>query len=374
MRTSFCGLVIPALLLAWLGLTSPAAAAFKVKDDGKFFSKDAIDKANDKIAQIKRDYNKDLAIETYESVPEDDRAEAKKEGRKYFAAWAKRRYKSLDVGGIYVLLVKDPRTIEINSGTRTDLKAFTARERKEARDLLVKHFEKKDFDGGLLAMVNYVDRTLEETVGRSTSARGKSGLSDTTAKKTRGNVMDGLWGWICIGIVVLLGLWLVFGLIRAFTGGGSRPGGGGYGPGGGGGGGYGGGGGGGGGGFMSSLLGGMFGAAAGMYLYDSFLRPSPPSAPMGPSAYGSTSTGPDDHDVGGTTGGGWGDDKADDAGGGGGDWGGGGDDAGGGGDWGGGDAGGGGGGDWGGGGGDAGGGGDWGGGGGGDMGGGGGDW
>ena len=66
----------------------------------------------------------------------------------------------------------------------------------------------------------------------------------------------GVGGWICLGLCVLLGVWLVIGIIRAFTGGGG--GGGGYG-----------GGGGGGGGFGSSLMGGLFGAMAGMWLYNS---------------------------------------------------------------------------------------------------------
>ncbi len=50
--------------------------------------------------------------------------------------------------------------------------------------------------------------------------------------------MSGLMGMVCIGLVVVLGIWMVIGLIRAFTGagrGGSYGGGGGYYPGGGGG-------------------------------------------------------------------------------------------------------------------------------------------
>src|SRR5205807_8678908 len=92
-----------------------------------------------------------------------------------------------------------------------------------------------------------------------------------------------IWGWICLGIVVLLAIWLVVALIRAFTGSGS----GGYG---GGGGGYGGGG--GGGGFFPALMGGLFGAAAGMWMYDRFF--SGHASAAGPTYYppGSTGVGP----------------------------------------------------------------------------------
>ena len=74
--------------------------------------------------------------------------------------------------------------------------------------------------------------------------------------------------WLCPILIVVAIAWIVIGLIRSFTGagrGGPAPGsyaGGGYGGGPGD-----GGGGGGGGGFMSSLVGGMFGAAAGNWMY-----------------------------------------------------------------------------------------------------------
>ncbi|MFQ3650773.1 MAG: hypothetical protein SNJ75_10600, partial [Gemmataceae bacterium] len=123
--------------------------------------------------------------------------------------------------------------------------------------------------------------------------------------------------WLCIGLMVLMGLWLVVGLIRAFSGvggqaGAAQPGGGG--------------------GFLSSLLGGLVGAAAGMYLYNSFFG-SGTSSVFGSSPTGDPNAGADNSpqadggggDWGGDAGGGdWGGDA------GGGDWGG---DAGGGGDW-----------------------------------------
>src|SRR5262245_31434718 len=75
MLTSLRLMAIPALLVGLLGFVSPALASkaadsepFKIQDGGSFFSKEAIDKANRKIAQIKRDFGKDLAIETIDKV------------------------------------------------------------------------------------------------------------------------------------------------------------------------------------------------------------------------------------------------------------------------------------------------------------------
>ena len=85
--------------------------------------------------------------------------------------------------------------------------------------------------------------------------------------------------WVCTGLFVLVVLWVVIGIFRALFGRRPSPGpmggpgmGGGYGQGGGyggGGGGYGGGGG-GGPGFFGTMMAGMFGAAAGSWLYDKF--------------------------------------------------------------------------------------------------------
>src|SRR5262249_27304502 len=65
---------------------------------------------------------------------------------------------------------------------------------------------------------------------------GRGGGGATTHE--RGGIMNGgIMGLVCVGLVVLLGVWLLFGLIRAFTGAGRYRGG--YGPGPGGPGGYG---------------------------------------------------------------------------------------------------------------------------------------
>src|SRR5207248_4029772 len=92
-------------------------------------------------------------------------------------------------------------------------------------------------------------------------------------------------GWVCHAVVGLLVVWLIIGIIRGVSNRGAP----GYGYGGGGGG-YGGGGG-GGGGFCSSLLGGMFGAAAGMWMYSHFFGGSTPTAHGGDSGAGAAGGG-----------------------------------------------------------------------------------
>jgi uncharacterized protein len=148
-------------------------------------------------------------------------------------------------------------------------------------------------------------------------------------------------GWIVLAAIVFLGFWLVMTIFRAIGRG--LGGGGPAGPGGPGGYGYGGGG----RGFFSSMLGGIFGAAAGTWLYDSFRGGGHSNAwgdSQNPNSFGSNDAAPPGDEPGagdfsGDPGGGGGDFGGDSGGGdsggdsGGGDFGSGGDFSGGGGDF-----------------------------------------
>src|SRR5262249_36867647 len=68
------------------------------------------------------------------------------------------------------------------------------------------------------------DKALERIVERVTTSyedhfkvfRGKADASPVKKERDEG----GIGGWICLGLCILLGIWVVFALIRAFSGGG----------------------------------------------------------------------------------------------------------------------------------------------------------
>lgn len=333
----------------------------QVQDDAGMFGAKAKEEANAEIAQIKQQFKKDLTIETVVQGPKlpadvkDKSAEAK-----FFDQWAISRFKNEQINGVYVVILDKPHIVRVVVGEKTlNSGLFTASNRDELRQKLIEKLKAKDADGALLAATHYVRESMSKN--HVVENRGSERRSTAPVAHGGGDEPRTNWvAWILIALGVLIVVWIVLAIIRAISGAG-RPGyaggpGGGYG---------GGGGGGGGGGFFSSLMGGLFGAAAGMWLYNNFFGGHTNSAfGANPSDNYSGNTTSEPTDVGGgasVSGGDYGEDAgggdagADD-GGGGGDWGGGGD----GGDAGGGDWGGGGGGDWGGGGGDfGGGGGDW---------------
>ena len=388
-------MLVAAAMAASLLASGSASAALtaEIRDEAGFFSPEAIQRANAEIKEIKREFKRDLLIETYRGIPADKQEEFKKIDRndrkarnQFFENWALSRAKAVDVNGIYIQICKDPGHIQVDVGNQTQKKDFTLKNRDQLRELLVRRFQeasklkdeaekKKVYDKALLEAVSFVHRTMSENLGKASAAPGRLPVATAPAanppaaapanQKSEGSSNMGVLGWVCVALFALLVIWVVVALVRAFTGAGrgysggpagAGPGGPGYGYGGGGG---------GGGGFMTSLLGGLFGAAAGSWLYDSFIRGHSSHGGWGSSpAYGappSPGAAPEDTDYSGTGG----DIDSGDTGGGGGDFG----DAGGGGDFGGGGGDfGGGGGDFGGGGGDfGGGGGDFGGGGGGDF-------
>jgi uncharacterized protein len=331
-----------------------------VVDDANLFSPEAKNQASREIDDIKRLHKKDLLIHTVpntEKSPVGKLPDDKSKYRKYFDSWAEHEFKNAGVSGILVLISKDPKILaDPVVGNETRKRLFTGRNGEVLGDTIRAKLKAGDPDGALREAVTYVRNTLQENAPQAGQKRRQNpqagvGRGDVGV---RGQPNEGnpIVGWICMGIGVLLVIWLIFGIIRAFSG---------MGHGGGMGGGMGGGGG-GGGGFMTGLFGGLFGAMAGSWLYNNFFGGHHSSWSNPASGGGDWGGGDADRpDTSGEATGGGGDwgDEGGGGGGGGGDWGGGGGD------------GGGGGGDWGGGGG-----GDWGGGGGGDFGGGGGggDW
>ena len=293
-----------AAAVALLAATPAVALTPQVKDEAKFFSAEAVQKADRLIREIKDRHGKDLLIETFPTVP-DDRAEKVKhmdrsERGRFFEEWARERARQEGVNGVYVLICKEPGHVQVEVGNETRQRAFTVEDRDRLRDILVKAFKAKEYDQGLLDGVEYVRDTVQKNLGERGRARAgvpaPGGEGPAFPGGPRPGFALGPWvlGLLCLGVVGLLVLLAVVGWLSrprggygpgGYAPGGSAPGGGygppapGYGYGGGG------------GGFFSSLVGGMFGAAAGNWVYDRFFRGGSPndsggaytSAPASPS-------------------------------------------------------------------------------------------
>lgn len=257
-----CLVILSVLFITLLGINPCHAGTGGVVDDGGFFSERAKSDATKAIVEMGRTYRKDLTIETFREIPANLRTGVDLKDKAAIARvceqWAEGRAKQAKVNGVYILLVKEPAHLQVLVGNDTQRAAFTLRDRDELVALMLTHLRAHRNDDALRAGVGFVATTFKSHAGPE--QRNSKKQPARKAQEESGGI-----NWIMI-IVVALGAWVVIGLIRSIFGGmrggpvGGQPG-------------YGGGGfgGGGGGGFLSSLMGGMFGAAAGMWMYDHFL-------------------------------------------------------------------------------------------------------
>ncbi|MCS6863916.1 MAG: hypothetical protein RMJ56_02430 [Gemmataceae bacterium] len=303
-------------------LAAPKAGNLIVYDEGKLFSDTGIKEAQSKLQAIAFEGGLTVTIDTYPSIPADRKAsynETQKE--KFFRDWAVAAATGDKAKGIYVLICREPGYVQVVTDKTTRDRGFTREDEQKLATIFLNGFKKaveakknnapeaEQFslrNNALVAAVQFVIEDLKDTKpsAATTSANTTTASGDKTEGALPGAGGSGIAGWLCLGLCVLLGVWLIIGLIRAFTGGGMGPGAAG-------------------GGFFSSLLGGLFGAMAGMWLYNnlfgggSLLGGSEAYAADGTADAGTTGDG----DFSGDTGAG----GSFDTGGGGGDWGGGGD-------------------------------------------------
>jgi hypothetical protein len=149
------GLIILVLVFA----DQASAVAPEIKDGGKFFSEAAIKRANKEIRDIAKNYDRDLLIETYATIPGDQAERVKglsREDRtKFFRNWAQDRAEAAVVHGVYILICREPAFLEIHK-TAKARQAFDDQAWEKLRKLLLKAFRDKHYDEGLQNAVDFV--------------------------------------------------------------------------------------------------------------------------------------------------------------------------------------------------------------------------
>lgn len=133
-----------------------------VKDEGKFFTAETLDKANLKIRAIYEKYRKDVVIETIPELTADQKKKLESDSKtKFFGKLAHDNAARLGLNGIYVLIVKKPTHLQVHMDPETQKKAFTANDRKELIDTMIARFKKGEFDAGLLDGLTVIEAAVE---------------------------------------------------------------------------------------------------------------------------------------------------------------------------------------------------------------------
>jgi hypothetical protein len=157
-------LLLTGVLVGWLGLAGPAAAVFPppIKDEAKFFSAEAVEKANKKIREIYSTYKKDVVIETYAAIPADLEKKFKDKGKaEFFKEWAQTRAKDLGLNGVYILICKNPQYLYTEMDAGTLKKAFTGKDAEKLRKTILTAFRDKKFDAGLAEGLEVIESAFK---------------------------------------------------------------------------------------------------------------------------------------------------------------------------------------------------------------------
>jgi hypothetical protein len=154
----------------------------EIKDEGGFFSAEAIEKANAEVKEFKRNYKKDLVIETYKELPEDKKeayakvAKDQKGSARFFDEWGRARAKELELNGVYIAIFKTPPYVVIEVGNETGKKAFTPGNVRRAhlRFVLVDKLNNKKYDDGLSQAIAKVHDMMKDNAKQAAVERSAS--------------------------------------------------------------------------------------------------------------------------------------------------------------------------------------------------------
>jgi len=159
--------MFPALLACaalWLGLAGSARAVYPppIKDDGKFFGKEALEKANKKIRELYQKYRKDVIIETMASLSEEQEKKLKDESeKKFFGQLLDARAKELGLNGLIIVICKKPRQFQTHADPDSQKRVFTGTRRDKIFAAFRDQFKGEKFDAGLLAGLDEIEAALK---------------------------------------------------------------------------------------------------------------------------------------------------------------------------------------------------------------------
>ena len=283
--------------LCLFGLGSTGQSAEHIKDNLGLFSEQAINAANQQIAQLYKKQGWMIAIETRdaaESIPSFPQDKSKQDG--FLTSWTTKNYVENKLQGIYLVIFKNPSKYRFHIDTDQQKKmGITQADINSWSNLLQQNLRVRDFDAALLSTVGGMSAKLSRVTAGNKALAPPPGKP---AQQVAGNKQlpagqnapeaEAEGPSILMWILIAVGVFILFRIVRSVMSsmsnssgsepggtpnqygpgnaanmGGPNMGGPGYGQGG-----YGAPGGGRGGGLMSGMLGGLFGGMAGGWMYD----------------------------------------------------------------------------------------------------------
>ncbi len=225
-----------------------------IQDHAGLFQPDAVLKARAAIQQFRHEYHRDLFIETFDHPPgaEPKRgflAWGRSQAEPDYVQWSTTRARAIGIDGIYVLICKKPKHVQVLLYPNTPEQAFTEDNVRELRKLLERELPQSP-DAALSDAVAFVHNQVKDNLAERDSAAKSIGLQT-----------------IVLIVAGIVGFWLFLSLVRGVlhrAGGSGDPA---HGS------------------LTSGFFGALFGTTAGHWVYDRLFRAHPPAAPQPESEF-----------------------------------------------------------------------------------------
>ncbi|MFM8931572.1 MAG: hypothetical protein ACKOS8_06815, partial [Gemmataceae bacterium] len=228
--------------LAFSGLGTAVAAGHPVRlvieDNASLFSEGAKEAARQRLSQVNAKVEREVHLKTYPNLPDtlqakmtaagNDKAKKSEVWREFTASHLKGER------GLVAIICWKPGHVEVAADRALSTAGFDAGKTRALRESLAKSLDapsktkeesprQKELDQALNSFVNEVAQSIPLEKARAAAPGGTS--VPVNAKTAVQEVeQNNMLGWVCLGIVGLMVVWMIFGAMR-----GSASGGGGYG-------------------------------------------------------------------------------------------------------------------------------------------------
>jgi hypothetical protein len=139
-----------------------------VRDRADLFHHDTRAKAEEQIHDIRRQFHRDVLVETIPSLPAADRARFKSMRRldqlNYFIALGQQRAREAEVDGVHILFCRDPRQVQVTVWPEFQQQTFTDEDAERLRRLLKHRRYSSGVDQALLDGINMIRETYQRNL------------------------------------------------------------------------------------------------------------------------------------------------------------------------------------------------------------------
>ena len=158
------GIPLVAAVVAFAG--TARAGEHRVDDQAGLFRPGIVKLADEVLDDIHARMNKDLMIQTFDTIPDEMQDAAKQQDKQaFYDHWVTTDARKLKVNGVFILITKVPPHLQIGVGAETRKQAFTLKDRDELVDRMAENFHNRQFDKGLMDAVNFVRDRMATNMG-----------------------------------------------------------------------------------------------------------------------------------------------------------------------------------------------------------------